>query len=209
MARKRRRKASAAPKRRRRRSVRRNPGMLSNPRRRRRATTRRRTSRRRRTVRRNPSLGGAVRLVTRGVRDAGVMVAGEMASNIIAGYIPAILKDQSGAESNTGVALRKVISAAVVGFAAQTFVRNADIARMAVAGALASPLKGFIRPMLPDSGIISKASLSAYPMRAGVLSAYPQMPVLAAPRLSGYPRRGIGCDDGYDSTEMMTGAGAY
>ena len=197
--RKRRRKAStkAAP-RRRRRSTRRNPGILTNPRRRRRATAKRRTTRRRR-VRRNPSIGGAVKLIQRGVQDAAVMVGGEMASNIIAGYIPAFLKDESGAESPTGASLRKVIAAAVVGYGAQMIFKGGDIARIAVAGALASPLKAFVRPLLPSTGIFAGA-LSSYPMPFGVsgyLSSYPM------PRLAGYPR-GLGCDDAADPSSQQS-----
>jgi hypothetical protein len=120
------------------------------------------------------------------------MVGGEMASNIVAGYIPALLKDQSGAETQTGAQLRKVISAVVVGFGAQAIFRGGDAARFMVAGALAAPIKQVIRPLLPATGVLSGA-LAAYPR----LAAYP-LPALAAAapaRMNGYPvpRRGVGC----------------
>jgi hypothetical protein len=138
------------------------------------------------------------------------MVGGEMAANIIAGYIPALLKDASGAETNTGVQVRKVISAAVVGFGAQSIFRGGEAARLMVAGALASSLKAFIRPMLPATGVLAGA-LASYPRPALSLNAYPR-PMLPSGNglaLAGYGgasyggnvtgrRRGIGCDDGAD-----------
>jgi len=206
MAKRKRKATAAAPRRRRRRkaTTRRNPGLLANPRRRRRATARRRSvaapsRRRRRSVRRNPSFGGAVNLVTRGVKDAAYMVGGEMASNIIAGYIPALLKTPEGTETNTGVQLRKVISAAIVGFAAQTVFRGGEAARLMVAGALASSIKSFVRPMLPQTGVLAGA-LSSYPRPSLALASYPSPALLPRPALAGYggvgrSRNGLGCDD--------------
>jgi hypothetical protein len=203
MATKRKRKA-AAPRKRRRKVTRRNPGMLANPRRRRRATARK-VTRRRRSVRRNPSIGGALSLVTRGVKDAAYMVGGEMASNIVAGYIPALLKGADGVETQTGAQLRKVISAVVVGFGAQQlFKGRGDAARFMVAGALAAPIKQVIRPLLPTTGVLSGA-LASYPR----LAAYPTpVPVLTAGRgaLTGYARRGVGVGCSPDDASNGNGA---
>lgn len=201
--RKRRRKASAAaPRRRRRRSTRRNPGVLANPRRRRRSTRRRSTTRRRRvTVRRNPSLGGIVKVVTRGVKDAGVMVAGEMASNIIAGQIPTLFKDDPEMDSN----VKKVIAAAGVGVLAQMIFKGGDIARIAVAGALSAPIRDVVRKQLPTTGILSGA-LSSYPFTSfAPMAAYPMLP-----RLQGYPvRRNLGCADEQTQAAQIFQTGAY
>lgn len=199
--------------------------MLANPRRRRRRTATRRRSvtvrvnrrRRRAGVRRNPSIGGALNMITRGVKDAAFMVGGEMASNVVASYIPAFLTTTDAAgvktETDTGKAARKVIAAAVVGYLAQMAFRGGDAARLAVAGALAAPLKSFIRPILPTQGKFTAANLlSAYPTGLRLASypgtqfaSYPgtqmtMLPAAASPRagmaLSGYGRRGVGCDDG-------------
>lgn len=205
-----RKRKAATPRKRRRKAItraRRNPGMLANPRRRRRATARKVTRRRRRSVRRNPSLGGALNLVTRGVKDAAYMVGGEMASNIVAGYIPALLKDQTGVETKTGAQLRKLISAVVVGFGAQQIFKGGDAARFMVAGALAAPIKQVIRPLLPATGVLSGA-LAAYPR----LAAYPLPVALPAGRgvaMNGYPRRGVGCAPGADDDGSNGNGAAY
>jgi hypothetical protein len=144
-------------------------------------------------------------MVTRGIKDAAYMVGGEMASNVVASYIPAFLTttgaDGVKVESDTGKAARKVIAAAVVGYLAQMVFRGGDAARLAVAGALAAPLKQFVRPMLPAQGKFTAANLlSAYPtgLRVGGMASYPLL--AAGGRMSGYPggvstpvRRGVGC----------------
>ena len=149
------------------------PGTLSNP------------PRRRRRTRRNPDIIAALMA---GVQDAGTILAGEMAANVVAYYIPPLLTapGADGAtkvETSLGTTLRKVIAAAVVGFAAQQFV-GADIARAAVAGALLAPLRGTVTPLLPKTGPIAAALsdyVQAYPRR--LLSSYPQLS--AYPQLSG------------------------
>lgn len=200
--RKRRKAKAAAPRRRRRRSTRRNPGVLANPRRRR--STARKATRRRRSYRRNPSfsLGGTVRTITRGVRDAAVLTAGEMGCNIIANQIPVILKDDPEMDAN----LRKVIGAAGVGMlASMLFKGKPDIARFAVAGALSGPIKGYVKNMLPTTGPLAGA-LSAYPFTTGYMAAYPQQTFL--PRLQGYPR-GLGCADEQTQATQVFQTGAY
>lgn len=200
MARRRRRRASArrsAPRRRRRR---RNPGALApvaaNPRRRRRRSSRRRVGVRRSRRRANPggfrlSVAGIQRTLIQGAQDALVIVGGELGGNLIANQIPPLVKDASGQETQTGVLIRRALSAVGVGvLAGMIFKGNNQMARLAVAGALASPVRTLVRPILPTSGPFAgllagpRLRLSAYPMPA--LAAYPRPGLAQAPSRYGY-----------------------
>ena len=199
MARRRKRRATARSRRPRRR--RRNPGALSpvlaNPRRRRRAGRRRVTARRRgRRIRRsNPpfrlTLQSVTRTLIQGAQDALVIVGGELGGNLLANQIPAFIKDAGGVETQAGVLIRRALSAMGVGVAAGLIFRgNNQMARLAVAGALASPIKTVIRPMLPTTGAFAgllagpRPRLSAYP--TPLLSAYPRPGLAQAPSRYGY-----------------------
>lgn len=146
-----------APKAKRRR---RNPGALANP-------SRRKAHR---TYRRNPSRGGFPSMgkilggVIEGVQDGAVIVGGEMASNIIAGFIPAVQRDETKPadaaglkpETNLSKFLRQLAGSIGVGFLANMLFGE-RIARVAVAGAVSAPIRGFVRPQLPATGILAGA----------------------------------------------------
>lgn len=203
MARRRKRRVSARSRRPRRR--RRNGGMLApvrmNPRRRRTRGRRRAAVRRRARVRRrNPggfklSVNSVTRTLMQGAQDALTVVGGELAGNLLANQIPPLVKDAAGQETQTGVLLRRALSAIGVGIAAGMIFRgNNYMARLAVAGALASPIKTLVRPILPTSGPFAgllagpRLRLSAYPMAAypRQLAAYPRAGLAGAPTRYGY-----------------------
>ena len=170
MARRRhRRRRSNAPRRRRRHSaVRSHRRRRSNP----------RGIRRHRGRRRNPGgfrLGGGrgiVGKVMTGVVDAAWVLGGEAGTNIIAGFVPV-----------TGTALQaavKVAAAVAVSWVAGRV--NSNAAKMALAGGLASVIRGpvkaanlpLISANLGDGDLYSPGqyAVGAYPM-APALSAYP------------------------------------
>lgn len=203
MARRRKRRATARSRRPRRR--RRNGGMLApvglNPRRRRTRGRRRSVARRRARGRRsNPgglklSVQSVTRTLMQGAQDALTVVGGELAGNLIANQIPPLIKDAAGQETQAGVLIRRAVSAVGVGIVAGIiFKGNNQMARLAVAGALASPIKTLIRPMLPTSGAFAgllagpRLRLAAYPMAAypRALSAYPRAGLSGAPPRYGY-----------------------
>jgi len=170
------------------------------PVRRRRPTARRRPASRRRrrssgTIRfrrvrgavyaRNPNI---VNMLTRGVMDAAVVVGGKAVSGFIGSKIPQFVP------GTLGTMLNRVISAVVVGFAASK-VLSADRARLAVAGALASPIESAIKaaniPLLSeglsDDEDYYEVDMSGYPGVAGYpgMSGYPAVGPGAAAELSG------------------------
>ncbi|MGH7177675.1 MAG: hypothetical protein ACREJC_09870 [Tepidisphaeraceae bacterium] len=175
---------------------------MANPRRRRRrgAARRRVGVRRARRRRGNPPFRLTIQSVTRtliqGAQDALVVVGGELAGNLIANQIPPLVKDAAGVETQTGVLIRRALSAIGVGIAAGLVFRgNSRMAQIAVAGALASPIKTLIRPVLPTTGPfagllagprlrLSAYPMSAYPMRQ--LAAYPRPGLAQAPTRYGY-----------------------
>ena len=121
--------------------------------RRKRATARRRSPVRRRR-RRNPPRGftvrGIGRRVQRGAIDAMGVIGGKVATRVLAQLLP--IPGKTGPMMNF---LVQAGSAIVVGQVASMFV-SADMARMVVAGGLATPVESFLRgipvigPMMGD-----------------------------------------------------------
>lgn len=101
---------------------------------------------RRRIAHRNPmgalSVSGAQATLIRGVKDAGALIAGEAMTNIIANAIP------FGGNSVPVTIAKKALSALVVGYVA-SHASNADAARFAVAGGLATVLRGAVKQIAP------------------------------------------------------------
>lgn len=171
---KRRRRTRRAPAARRRRS----------PRRRRRGGSIRLTRVRGAVYRRNPAI---IPMLTRGVMDAAVVVGGKAVSGFIGSKIPQLVP------GTLGSVLNRVISAVVVGFAASK-VLSADRARLAVAGALASPIESaikganipFISEGLSDDDEYYEVDMSGYP--AVGMAGYPSLAAASAmpiPELAG------------------------
>lgn len=123
---------------------------------------------------------GIVGKVMTGVVDAAWVLGGEAGTNIIAGFVPV-----------TGTALQaavKVAAAVAVGWAAARV--NANAGKMALAGGLASVIRGPIKAAnLP----LISANLGDGDMYAPgqyAVGAYPQVPALSA-----YPQAGYSGDD--------------
>lgn len=136
------------------------------------STTRRRPAARRRSYKRirtavykrNP---GVVGILTRGVKDAAVAVAGKTVARFVGQKLPAFVPGQ------TGQVLNSAIVAAAIGMLGSRFV-GADMARLMVQGALQAPIETALQPVLSGIG------LASYPMR-------PRLAAYSLPALAGYP----------------------
>lgn len=201
MARRKTRKRRVGTRRRRRR----NNILAVNRPRRRRASVRRSVRRRRR--RSNPpfTTTGILNTLTRGVMDAGLVVGGEMAANVIGNQIPVFLKEPQQTEAGTveveskaGALLRQGIAALAVGFVASIIFRGrSDVVRTMVAGALSAPVRGFVKPLLPTTGPLRNALSGGRMLR---FASYPRTGVSSYPGtqygLGSYPRTPFALSDG-------------
>jgi hypothetical protein len=184
--RRRRRTAAAAPRRRRRRPVR------SNPRRRRRRSVARlnpvrrrrrryRSNARRRRYRRNPGFsgGGIVKMVTRGVQDGVVVLAGRGITNLVAAKVPF---------ANTTAAGRGAVKLAT-GLALSIGIRKVFKSERVAAFFLAGAVSSVLEPFAAKIPVIGPAltGTASWPM----LSAWPVSPVRA---LAGVGDDGMGDD---------------
>ncbi len=89
-------------------------------------------------VRANP---GVVGMVVQGAKDAGAIVGGKVAANVVARAIPL-------ADTGAMGVVKRVGAAAVVGYAAQKFLSR-DVARLMLAGGLTAVIENAARAVLP------------------------------------------------------------
>lgn len=121
-----------------------------------------------RIYKRNPPGGKIVEMVVQGAKDAGAIVAGKAATNVIAQHIP------FGAGSPTMDLAKQIVSAAIVGIAARRFVPR-DVARLVFAGGLVAPVENAVAKLnIPVLSPALSGGLGSYPM----LGAYYQPPAL-------------------------------
>ena len=96
--------------------------------------------RRHRRGRRNPPLvGGLMKDAVQGVKDAAGILVGKAATRVVSAYIPI--------GTNTGVvgAVKQVVVAVGVGFAAKKLVKRGDFARFVTAGGIAGALESIVK----------------------------------------------------------------
>jgi hypothetical protein len=156
----------------------------------------------RRHFRRNPP-GGFIGATLEALKGGVAVVGGEMAGNLVSSYVPPFLKDASGVETNTGAAVRKLAGAVAVGAIARMIFGRSEIAKFAAAGAVASPVRAVVRPILPATGPVTAALLGGF--TPGRIGSYPAMnpgtSLSSYPRLAGVPSRGVGPTGLGDATD--------
>jgi hypothetical protein len=162
------------------------------------------TNRKRHRVRhrRNPPLvGGLVKDTVQGLKDGAAVLIGKASTRVVSSYIPI--------GTNTGVvgAVKQVVVAVGVGFAAKKLVKRGDFARFVTAGGIAAALESIVKglniPILSanlgggeEFGAMSTTGGSAYEGIAPGVAAYP-----GGPALSAYPMGDLG--DGMGELGMM------
>ena len=133
---------------------------------RKRATKRRspRRKARRKTYRRNAPRGFSVRGITRqlqqGVMDALGIEAGKVSANFVSGFIP------FGPATMLGNVAKASVSAVVVGVAFRQFL-GPQWGRMAMAGALLSPLEALLANVPVVGPLVQGGSLGEYSLPIG------------------------------------------
>jgi hypothetical protein len=151
---------------------------------------------------RNPSLtGGLVKSTVQGLKDGAAVLIGKASTRVVSSYIPI--------GTNTGVvgAVKQVVVAVGVGFAAKKLVKRGDFARFVTAGGIAAALESIVKglniPILSanlgggeEFGAMSTTGGSAYEGIAPGVAAYP-----GGPALSAYPMGDLG--DGMGELGMM------
>lgn len=129
-------------------------------------------------------------MLTQGIMDAAIAVAGKKAAQVVGSKIPSVMP---GA---TGQAVNQALTALVIGFVAQRVPGlRGDRARLLVQGALQAPIETLLNPVFSSLGLGSYVGVGSYPAvrRLGAYSptgvgAYPGVNP-AARLLAGDPER--------------------
>ncbi len=142
-------------------------------------------------VRSNP---GVVGMVVQGAKDAGAIVGGKVAANVVARAIPL-------ADTGAMGIVKRVGAAALVGFAANKFLSR-DTARLMLAGGLTAVIESAARAVLPANIVaIGLAGEDADALGAYLAGIEEGAALGADEALGAYLQAGVGADD--------NGVGAY
>lgn len=136
-------------------------------------------------VRSNP---GVVGLVMQGAKDAGAIVGGKVAANVVARAIPL-------ADAGAMGVIKRVAAAVAVGYAANKFLSR-DTARLMLAGGLTAVIESAARAVLPANIVaIGLAGEDADALGAYLAGIEEGAALGAEEGIGAYLNAGVGADD--------------